>query len=179
MATRFSGLGSRVAEAELPVQAAAICYRVAGESAEFLLVNTSSGKWTFPKGRLNPSMSASESAAQEAWEEAGAKGRIAETHFGSYTDTKRGLGHNARTREVRILAFAFHVRSTVTPEESGRNPRWFSPREAKRQLAEGRSPRSARQIATIIDTVTEVLMVRNQRSMSLFGSQPRRFASAR
>jgi hypothetical protein len=85
-----------------------------------------------------------------------------------------------RTREIRILAFAFQVRSTVTPEESGRNPRWFTPREAKRQLAEGRSPRSARQIAAIIDTVTKVLTVRNQRSLSpLFGSQPRRFASAR
>ena len=40
---------------------------------EFLLVNTSSGKWTFPKGRIEPTLSASESAAREAWEEAGAR----------------------------------------------------------------------------------------------------------
>jgi 8-oxo-dGTP pyrophosphatase MutT (NUDIX family) len=91
MAQFFAGLAGLSSNSELPVRVAAICYRLSGSSVEFLLVNTSSGKWTFPKGRLNPSMSPSESASCEAWEEAGAKGRIEEKAFASYLDTKRTI----------------------------------------------------------------------------------------
>jgi 8-oxo-dGTP pyrophosphatase MutT (NUDIX family) len=162
MARFFGHLARLARRSELPVQAAAVCYRQSGFSVEFLLVNTSSGKWTFPKGRLNPRLSASESAACEAWEEAGAKGRIAETNFDSYLDTKRTLGEDARTREVRIAAYLFEVHTTVTPQESGRNPSWFSPRDAKRQLAEGRAPRYARQIVRIIDSAVDRLAATNK-----------------
>ena len=61
-----------------PVQVAAVCYRHTAFSLEFLLVNTSAGKWTFPKGRLSPWLSACEAAAREALEEAGARGEIDE-----------------------------------------------------------------------------------------------------
>ena len=53
------------------MQVAAICYRRSQFSIEFLLVNTSSGKWTFPKGRISQEMSPWEAAEQEALEEAG------------------------------------------------------------------------------------------------------------
>ena len=53
----------QVSAAGLPVQVAAVCYRVRGSFLEFLLVNTSAGKWTFPKGRIVPGLSGSESAA--------------------------------------------------------------------------------------------------------------------
>src|SRR5215831_18993078 len=104
MARVSTGLTRLARRLDLPVQVAAVCYRETGLSVEFLLVNTSSGKWTFPKGRLCPALSPSESAAREAWEEAGVHGRIEETHFGHYLDTKRTLGHNSLTREVRIAA---------------------------------------------------------------------------
>jgi 8-oxo-dGTP pyrophosphatase MutT (NUDIX family) len=148
---------------------------------EFLLVNTSSGKWTFPKGRLCPSLSPSESASREAREEAGAIGRIEETHFGYYLDTKRTLGHDSRTREIRIAAYLFEVLSTETPEESGRNPNWFSPQQTRKQLATGRQGLYLRQITKIIDAALEQLKVKsNKRSGSFVRSQGRqRFASAR
>lgn len=155
MAHIFAGLARLSSRADLPVQAAAICYRQNGSSVEFLLVKTSSGKWTFPKGRLNPSMSASESAAREAWEEAGARGQIAKKHFGSYVDTKRTLGHDLGTSEVRILAYLLEVYSTVEPEESGRYPTWYEAREAKKRLAEGRAAIYGKLIAKIVDTALE------------------------
>ncbi|MGC2696190.1 MAG: NUDIX hydrolase [Candidatus Angelobacter sp.] len=155
MAQFLAGLARLTRGAELPVQVAAICYRRNGSSVEFLLVNTSSGKWTFPKGRLCPGLSPSESAAREAWEEAGAKGRIEDDHFGHYLDTKRALGHDARTREVRIAAYLFEVHSTETPEESGRNPSWFSPQQARKQLAEARFPQYAKSIVNIVDATLE------------------------
>jgi 8-oxo-dGTP pyrophosphatase MutT (NUDIX family) len=181
MARIFADLARLALGSELPVQVAAVCYRVNGPSVEFLLVNTSSGKWTFPKGRLNPSLTPSESAAQEAWEEAGARGRIAEKHFDSYVDTKRALGHDARSREVRIAAYLFEVESTVTPHESGRNPNWFTARDARKQLAEGRSSQYAKQIVSIVDSAIDKLIAQNQRSASILvrAQGRRRLAPAR
>ena len=181
MARFLSGLARLAKGSELQVQVAAVCYRLTGSSVEFLLVNTSSGKWTFPKGRLCPSLSPSESASREAWEEAGARGRIEENHFGHYLDTKRTLGHDLPTREVRIAAYLFEVHSTETPEESGRNPNWFSAAQARKQLAEGRQTPYARQITRIVDAALERLTAKSQkRSRSFVRAQGRqRFASAR
>ncbi len=175
MSRFFAGLARLSVSTELPVQVAAVCYRRNGPSVEFLLVNTSSGKWTFPKGRLEPSLSPSESAAREAWEEAGAKGAIEERHFGFYLDTKRTLGHDSRTREVRIATYLFEVHNTVTPAESGRNPSWFPPSKAKKQLAEGRAPRYSKRIVNIIDAALEQVATKNgKRAGLLMRAQGRR-----
>lgn len=149
MATILGRLHRRALAAE---QAAAICYRTSRSSLEFLLVNTSSGKWTFPKGRINPGMSAAESAALEAWEEAGAHGRIADKHLDYYLDSKRALGHDAHSREIRVAAYLFEVYSTIDPEETHRNPTWFSAHQAKQQLAAGRTAEYASEITRIVDS---------------------------
>ena len=115
----------QAARTGLPVQVAAVCYRVRGFNLEFLLVNTSAGKWTFPKGRIDPQLSGSQSAEREALEEAGARGRIEEVHFGSYLDTKRALGHENRTREILVAAYMFEVRSMVKPEEPDSILWWY------------------------------------------------------
>ena len=139
----------------LPVQVAAVCYRVRGFSLEFLLVNTSAGKWTFPKGRIDPELSGSESAEREAFEEAGARGRIEEIHFASYVDTKRALGHENRTREILVAAYMFEVRTLVKPEESDRNPTWFTPEDAKKKLGERRATKYSGQLSRLVDKAVE------------------------
>ena len=144
-------------------QAAAVCYRLTGSSVEFLLVNTSSGKWTFPKGRVSPDVSPGETALQEAWEEAGARGTIEENPFGYYLDAKRGLGHESRIQEIRIAAYLFEVQSTGAPRESGRNPSWLSPAEAKKRLIEGRTAPYSYGIVGIIDAALKELKVKRQR----------------
>jgi 8-oxo-dGTP pyrophosphatase MutT (NUDIX family) len=143
--------------AGLSLQAAAVCFRLRGLSLEFLLVNTSSGKWTFPKGRIEPALTASESAAREAWEEAGARGHIEDERFAVYLDTKRTLGHDSNTREIVIAAFLFEVHSAVQPEELHRNPTWFAPEEARKKLQEARAPRYSSQISSVIDAAVERL----------------------
>lgn len=134
-----------------PVQVAAVCYRRTLFSIEFLLVNTSSGKWTFPKGRLCPWLSPSEAAAREALEEAGARGRIQETCFAHYRDVKRALGHDNRSREILIAAYLLEVRGLSTPHEPGRNPTWFTLEEAKNRLAQMRADKYSQELAAIID----------------------------
>jgi 8-oxo-dGTP pyrophosphatase MutT (NUDIX family) len=136
-------------------QVAAVCYRVRGFTVEFLLVNTSAGKWTFPKGRIDPSLSSSESAEREALEEAGARGQIEVAHFGWYVDTKRALGHDNRTREILVAAYMLEVDSTEPPEERDRNPTWFTPQEAKRKLSERRAPKYCNQISALVDVAVK------------------------
>lgn len=166
MAGMGAGLARLAEDAGLTVRVAAVCYRVRNLNVEFLLVNTSSGKWTFPKGRLEPRMTGSETAALEAWEEAGAKGRIEEDFFASYVDYKRSLGSDSRTRELVIAAYLMEVHTTVKPQESGRNPNWFSPQEAKTQLANGRPSKYSIQIASIVDAAMEQLAVKHARMLA-------------
>jgi 8-oxo-dGTP pyrophosphatase MutT (NUDIX family) len=125
---------------------------VRGTALEFLLVNTSAGKWTFPKGRLEPNLSASQSAEREAWEEAGAVGVIESVQFGWYVDTKRAPGE---VREIVIAAYMFEVHRTATPEESDRNPTWFTPEEAKKRLGERRDPKYSLKLASLVDVAVK------------------------
>ena len=175
MATILSRLRRRALAAE---QAAAICYRASRSSVEFLLVNTSSGKWTFPKGRINPGMSAAESAALEAWEEAGARGRIADAHLDYYLDCKRALGHDAHSREIRVAAYLFEVYSTIAPEETHRNPTWFTVQQAKQQLALGRNAEYAAEITRIVDSAVRHMKHRKNRAASILRAAPRRRLAA-
>jgi 8-oxo-dGTP pyrophosphatase MutT (NUDIX family) len=151
----FSRAFPQASAGDLPVQVAAVCYRIREFSLEFLLVNTTAGKWTFPKGRIDRDLSASESAAREALEEAGVKGRIAEEHFGTYIDTKRAFGHENRIREICIVAYLLEVGSLVRPQEGDRNPTWFSPQETQKRLAERRAPKYAHGLARIVDAAVD------------------------
>lgn len=150
--SREKGLSARPS-----LQAAAVCYRVRGSRLEFLLVKTSSGKWTFPKGRIEPALSASESASREAWEEAGARGKIEREHFAVYLDTKRTVGHGSSTREIMIAAFLLNVHSTVQPEELHRDPTWFTPEDARKKLQDSRVTRYASQISSVVNAAIERL----------------------
>lgn len=131
-----------------------MCYRVRGDSVEFLLVNTSAGKWTFPKGRIDRDLSGSESAAREALEEAGAIGRIEAVHFGSYLDTKRIPGED-RVREVMIAAYMLEVRTRVVPEEGDRNPTWFTAQEAKKKLSEQRASKYSGLLTRLVEVAVK------------------------
>ena len=72
-------------------QAGAIPYRIAPNKIQVLLISTSSGKnMTIPKGLIDPGYSATETALNEAYEEAGIKGRLLTTPVGSYGFIKWG-----------------------------------------------------------------------------------------
>ena len=142
-------------------QVAAVCYRCVGPSPRFLLVRSSSGKWTFPKGHREPGLSASEVAALEAEEEAGVVGRVETKPFGSYIHRKRSL-RNWDSDEIRVLAFLLEVRRTSDPEERHRSPRWFTPDAAKERLARHRSPRYHRHLLRVIDRALHLIESRHR-----------------
>lgn len=57
---------------------------VDGQLVVMLITSRGRGKWIFPKGGLMTGKTAWESAAHEAYEEAGVEGEIEETPIGSY-----------------------------------------------------------------------------------------------
>lgn len=125
-------------------QVAAVCYRRKSGGIEFLLVNTSAGKWTFPKGGVGCGISQRKAALQEAWEEAGVSGTIDRFSFASYQ-------HDRNDEPVSISAFLLNVQRTEDPIETFRNPQWFRAEKAKKRLSESRSLRYRREFSRVID----------------------------
>lgn len=147
---------SRFPESAIPLQVAAVCYRRLGRSVEFLLVNANSGgKWTFPKGNPEPSMSHSQAAQKEAQEEAGARGTIEPRHFHLYLHSKGVFWKPPGVREYVVKAFLMEVDELSPCLEPLREPTWFPAEEARRILAKGREVKYAREIQAVIDRALE------------------------
>jgi 8-oxo-dGTP pyrophosphatase MutT (NUDIX family) len=156
--------GSRASSRQLPAktriarqskkprqQVAAVCYRIRNSGIEFLLVRTRKGRWTFPKGGLEPGLTRAQTAALEAFEEAGVHGRVEEDSFAEYTLDKRDLQTNSRRAKTRIQAHLCEVFQLGRPQESNRNPTWYSPSKAKRRLQEERRAEIGIELASVID----------------------------
>jgi 8-oxo-dGTP pyrophosphatase MutT (NUDIX family) len=140
----------------LPLQVAAVCYRRGGPAVEFLLVNTNGGgKWTFPKGAPAASLSHSQAAEREAWEEAGAHGHIEPRHFHLYVHSKGVFWKPPGVQEFVVKAFLMEVEHAGTPQEGMRNPTWFSPEDAKKILAKGREVKYAQELQAVVDRAME------------------------
>src|SRR5690349_20187713 len=111
------------------VQSGVIPYRIKDGRLEVALVTSSNGsRWTIPKGHIEPDMSPQDSAAKEAYEEAGLIGEVHQRCVGAYRYEKRqGL------REVRVYFMAVTDVLREWPEEHRRR-RWLSVDEAAWKL---------------------------------------------
>ncbi|WP_170473569.1 NUDIX hydrolase [Ruegeria arenilitoris] len=123
--------------ANLPVfeQSAALCYRFTKGKPEILLITTRrSGKWIIPKGWPTKGLTSGQSAALEAWEEAGVSGMCANAPLGqfSYVKTRSGVG----PAQFVVDVFPLHVRrlSAKYPENDVRRRKWYSPKKASHRV---------------------------------------------
>ena len=141
-------------------QVAAVCYRLRNRRIEFLLVQTRGGRWTFPKGGAEPGLSTAQAAALEAFEEAGVHGRMEVASFARYVRPKRG---SRKTAEVALIVTAHlcEVLRLETPQESGRNPTWFSAEKAQRRLREDRAANYGAELARVIERAVKCLCGRS------------------
>lgn len=118
-------------------QFAALCYRIVRDKPEILLITSrGSGRWIAPKGWPMDGKTPAESAAQEAWEEAGVIGRAHDQCLGLYSYNK-SLGHGVGLPCV-ALVYPVLVKSLVTdfPEKGQRLRKWFTPKKAAARVQE-------------------------------------------
>ena len=149
-------------------QAAAVCYRISDKGVEFLLVQTRNGCWTFPKGKVEPGLTPAQSAALEAFEEAGVHGRIEEVSFMKYS-RRSGKGLS----EILVSAHLCEVLRQVAPQESKRNPTWCSLEKSKRRLHDGRNPQTALGLFRVLETaVNRIESLRQSYSPDQFARIP-------
>jgi 8-oxo-dGTP pyrophosphatase MutT (NUDIX family) len=128
-------------------QVAAVCYRMRGEDIEFLLVQTGGGRWIFPKGCVEPGLTHAQAAAIEAFEEAGAHGRIEEESFGQYRVRRPGKRNTAKQT---VTAHLCEVLRLSPPQESGRNRTWYSVEKTKLRLHKDRPADEGRELARVV-----------------------------
>jgi 8-oxo-dGTP pyrophosphatase MutT (NUDIX family) len=134
-------------------QVAAVCYRIRRCGIEFLLVQTHGGRWIFPKGGAELGLTLAQSAALEAFEEAGVHGRMEEVPFARYfrrrpDATAIALGSET---ELAVAAYLCQVSRLEPPQEANRNPRWFSAQKAKRRLLADRAQEFGAELARVVD----------------------------
>ena len=107
------------------VQIAALCMRETKTGDEVLLVTSSNGRWILPKGWPIDGMSGSQTAMQEAWEEAGVKkARAAKEPVGTYEGRK--TVDNGIERDCRVYVYAIMVDKLADkfPEKDKRKRKW-------------------------------------------------------
>ncbi|WP_439109270.1 NUDIX hydrolase [Lentibacter sp.] len=118
-------------------QFAALCYRIRkGEPEVLLITSRGSQRWIIPKGWPMAEKTPAKAALQEAWEEAGVKGRAFDRCLGLFSYTK----DISKTESLPCVALVYPVLVTSLeknfPEKGERRRKWFSPKKAAGKVAE-------------------------------------------
>jgi 8-oxo-dGTP pyrophosphatase MutT (NUDIX family) len=116
--------------------------------AEIMLVTSrDTRRWIIPKGWPKKGKSARQSAAREAFEEAGVIGRISRRAVGSFSYEKRLK--DGETVECEVRVFPLHVRRQTKewPEKEERKIKWLSADKAAKKVDEPTLGELIRQLA--------------------------------
>jgi 8-oxo-dGTP pyrophosphatase MutT (NUDIX family) len=119
----------REERATLLIQYGAIPVRREGDGRLSILLVTSreTRRWVVPRGNPIFGLSPARSAAQEAWEEAGVRGRIESEPVGSYHYGKRRKHGETVPAEVQLFRLEVAELAERWPESGQRERRWFAP----------------------------------------------------
>lgn len=128
----INGEERRVRPAYYYSQSSVIPYRVTKKQGLQVLIVSSSKKkhWVIPKGIHDPGLTAQESAAKEALEEAGVQGTVAQKEIGHYSYPKWDAVCQVKVYPMKVE----HVLDEVDWEERHRGRRWVSPKQAMKML---------------------------------------------
>ncbi|MGB5455246.1 MAG: NUDIX domain-containing protein [Gammaproteobacteria bacterium] len=129
-------------------QSAVIPYRIHKKTMQIMLIGSSKrNHWVVPKGIHEPGMSAQESAACEAFEEAGIRGAVSKNMLGKYKYTKWGASCQVEVYAMRV--------SEILPdsewEETHRGRKWVSIDEALGLIKEPAMRPMIRSLTEFID----------------------------
>lgn len=109
-------------------QAAALAYRTAADGKPEILLVTSreTRRWILPKGWIENDVKPHQTAAMEAWEEAGVRGRVKKKPIGSYVYEKRLTNGDYALCQVTVFALKVTTQLDEWPEKNERERRWVS-----------------------------------------------------
>jgi 8-oxo-dGTP pyrophosphatase MutT (NUDIX family) len=114
-----------------------------------LITSRGTQRWVLPKGWVKEGLSASETAAAEAREEAGLLGEIAREPMGRYQYRKRLHALASIVCIVDVFRFRVTGRLATWPEQHERSLEFFPPEEAAGLVHE---PELARLLLSLHDT---------------------------
>jgi 8-oxo-dGTP pyrophosphatase MutT (NUDIX family) len=118
-------------------QHAALCWRMhRGEVEVLLITSRDTGRWVIPKGWPMDGKTPAETAAQEAWEEAGVTGTVADTALGAYAYDKLRMPLEPVPCDVSVFPLRVDRVADKFPERKERRRKWFEAAKAARKVAE-------------------------------------------
>jgi 8-oxo-dGTP pyrophosphatase MutT (NUDIX family) len=114
-------------------QFGALPFVIADDGTVRILLVTTRGRrdWIIPKGWPIPNLSGGETAAREAYEEAGVVGTlIGEAPIGTFRYKKQRDSGRMAVHEVTVFLLAVERQLRKWPEKAERRTRWFALEEA-------------------------------------------------
>lgn len=128
---------TRDAGQECRTQYGAVCWRMHRGRVEVLLVTSrDTGRWIIPKGWPISGLTPADTAAREAWEEAGVQGDVATGDLGAYGYAKALEANRSVACSVQVFGLRVARLRDKFPERKERRRKWFGVEKAARKVAE-------------------------------------------
>ena len=130
--------GSSRATGRRRVQYAALPYRLNGKTRTEVMLVTSreTQRWIIPKGWPQKGKAPHDSAAREAFEEAGVVGAVGKRSVGSFPYQKRLKNGGVTVCEVHVFPLRVRRQSKEWPEKEQREIKWLPAKEAADKVKE-------------------------------------------
>ncbi|WP_156436937.1 NUDIX hydrolase [Sinorhizobium sp. Sb3] len=133
-------LTGRAVRPDFALQYGAICLRYSPD-ADFafevlIITSRDTGRWIIPKGWGMAKKSSFQVAKEEAWQEAGVKGRVWKKSVGAYEYGKVLENGEVVHAQVRVHLILVSRSEESFPEKGQRTLRWCSPAEAAEAVDE-------------------------------------------
>ncbi|MFX0542586.1 NUDIX hydrolase [Roseovarius sp. S4756] len=124
-------------KSDVRTQFGALCYRIVRGKPEVLLVTSRGTKrWIVPKGWPMDGKTPAQSAAIEAWEEAGVRGRMYDRCLGLYSYRKTVEDGEDLPCVTMLYAMKVNEIATEYPEAHERRRKWLRPKKAAAMVDE-------------------------------------------
>ena len=119
---------SREGTSTVPLQSGVLPWRLKGRKKPEVLLVTGrrSGRWMIPKGWPMPGKSLADSAAQEAFEEAGIEGKLGEAPIGTFRHVKQHVLFGEMVVDILVHPLAVKRELRDWPEKGERSRKWFA-----------------------------------------------------
>lgn len=144
-------------------QCGALPFRIDGDGRIEVLLVTSreTRRWVIPKGWPIRKLRANETAAREAYEEAGLAGPVSKEPYGVYTYEKRLKSRAFVPCAVDVYLMQVEKEQKRWPEREERERRWFDARTASELVDE---PELSDLIAALPDRLADAAAPRGRRA---------------